>query len=69
MGSLKLYDSDEQLNEIVKTVHHFSKDMCIEFGLDKCSKGPVRKGKKAEAQNLHLKDVGHIRDLDSHVNI
>ena len=37
MDDLKLYaDSDEKLNELVQTVHNFSKDICMEFGLDKC---------------------------------
>ena len=66
MDDLKLYaDNNEHLNELVKTVHHFSKDICMEFGLEKCSKCTVRNGKKANAQNLHLEDGGQIEDLET----
>ena len=49
MDDLKLYaENDEKLNELVQIVHNFSKDICMEFGLDKCSKCTIRKGKKVE---------------------
>ena len=39
MDDLKLYaDSDENLNTLVQTVHQFSKDIHMDFGLDKCAK-------------------------------
>ena len=47
MDDLKLYaDSEEKLEELVRTVHRFSNDICMEFGLDKCAKSTVKKGKK-----------------------
>ena len=66
MDDLKLYaENDEKLNELVQTVHNFSKDICMEFGLDKCSKCTIRKGKKVEAQHLDLEDGTQIEDLEA----
>ena len=66
MDDLKLYaENDEKLNELVQTVHNFSKDICMEFGLDKCSKCTIRKGKKVEAQHLDLEDGTRIEDLEA----
>ena len=66
MDDLKLYaENDEKLNELVQTVHNFSKDICMEFGLDKCSKCTIRKGKKVEAQHLDLEDGARIEDLEA----
>ena len=50
MDDLKLYaDSDENLNKLVQIVHKFSKDIRMDFGLDKCAKctRTIRKGKKS----------------------
>ena len=66
MDDLKLYaDSDEKLNELVQTVHNFSKDICMEFGLDKCSKCTIRTGKRVAAENLDLEDGTQIEDLEA----
>lgn len=48
MDDLKLYaDSEENLTEIVGTVHGFTNDICMKFRLDKCVKSiMIKKGKK-----------------------
>ena len=66
MDDLKLYaDNDKHLNELVQTVHNFSRDICMEFGLDKCSKCTIRTGKKVEAKHLDLEDGTQIEDLQT----
>ena len=66
MDDLKLFaDSDEHLNKLVHIVQNFSKDICMEFGLDKCSKCTIKKGKKEESQHLDLEDGTQIEDLQT----
>ncbi len=66
MNDLKLYaDSDEHLNKLVQTVHNFSRDICMEFGLDKCSKCTIKAGKKVKTQHLNLKDGTQIKDPEA----
>ena len=66
MDDLKLYaDSDEHLNTLVQTVHNFSRDICMEFGLDKCSKCTIKAGKKVKTQHLDLEDGTQIQDLEA----
>ena len=65
MDDLKLYaDSDENLNALVQTVHQFSKDIHMDFGLDKCAKCTIRAGKKVSAKDIELTDGSHITDLE-----
>ena len=65
MDDLKLYaDCDETLNKLVQTVHSFSKDIHMDFGLDKCAKCTIRTGKKVEAADIELDDGSHISDLE-----
>ena len=65
MDDLKLYaETDEKLNQLVEAVRKFSRDINMEFGLDKCSKCTIRKGKKAAAENIQLEDGNIIEDLD-----
>ena len=64
MDDLKLYaDSDSNLNKLVQIVHKFSRDICMDFGLDKCSKCTLKKGKKVASDNLQLENGTSIEDL------
>ena len=64
MDDLKLYaDSDPNLNKLVQIVHKFSRDICMDFGLDKCSKCTLKKGKKVASDNLLLENGTSIEDL------
>ena len=64
MDDLKLYaDSDPNLNKLVQIVHKFSQDICMDFGLDKCSKCTLKKGKKVASENLQLENGTSIEDL------
>ena len=47
MDDLKLYaKSDAELEKQLQIVHNFSKDICMEFGLDKCNKVSLKKGRQ-----------------------
>ena len=64
MDDLKLFaDSDQNLTKLVDEVSKFSKDIKMEFGLDKCSKCTIRKGKKVAAMNIQVDEDSHIEDL------
>ena len=65
MDDLKLYaNNDENLHKLVQTVQTFSKDVHMDFGLDKCAKSTIRQGKKVESEDLELNDGSHITDLE-----
>ena len=66
MDDLKLYaESDKKLNQLVEAVKVFSRDINMEFGLDKCSKCTIKQGKKITAENLQLEDGTIIKDLNN----
>ena len=48
MDDLKLFaDSDSNLNKLLNIVHKFSNDIGMDFGLDKCAKCTLKKGKNS----------------------
>ncbi|KAJ8281479.1 hypothetical protein GJAV_G00068170 [Gymnothorax javanicus] len=64
MDDLKLYaESEQKLNQLVGAVYKFSKDISMEFGLEKCSKCTIRKGKKVVAENILVGEESCIEDL------
>ena len=64
MDDLKLYAStDEDLNRLIQIVHKFSRDIHMEFGLDKCAKCSIRTGQKVESDGVQLSDGTEIADL------
>ena len=49
MDDLKLYGkTEEQLEELVEVVRSFSKDIGMEFGMDKCALIVIEKGVKVK---------------------
>ena len=64
MDDLKLYaENDEKLKNLLQIVEDFSKDINMTFGLDKCAKCTLRKGKKHSTENMKLEE-NEIADLD-----
>ena len=64
MDDIKLYaESDESLQKLTQTVHDYSKDIHMEFGLDKCAKCTIRTGKKVKTEGFQLQDGSTIEDL------
>ena len=64
MDDLKLYaSSEEDMENLVNTTAEFSRDIKMEFGLDKCATVKITKGKKA-VFGISLPDGDHIDGLD-----
>ena len=66
MDNLKLYAEDEEgLEKLIEVVHAFSKDIGMEFGLDKCAKCTIKKGKKAEGVDIQIEEGQFIPNLEN----
>ena len=64
MDDLKIYaESNEKLAQLVEVVSEFSRDINMEFGLDKCSKCTIKKGSKIEAEDIQVGEGSYIEDL------
>ena len=64
MDDLKLYaKSLKELEDQLKIVHGFSKDICMEFGLEKCNKVTIKKGRPVIGGESRVEDVT-IKELD-----
>ena len=65
MDDLKLYgQNEEELERLVEIVHIYSKDVGIEFRLDKCGMLVIRKGVKVRSVGIELPDGEVIKELD-----
>jgi hypothetical protein len=65
MDYLKLYaKNDDQLETLLQTVHHFSNDINMTFGLDKCAKATFKRGKLTQTSNVELNIDTVIKELD-----
>ena len=65
MDDLKLYNSrQEDLKRQIRTVHRFSNDIGMEFGLDKCAKISIIKGKHQPTDDIEIDHNKHIKELD-----
>ena len=64
MDDIKLFaKSDIQLERLLHTVYMFSNDVCLTFGLDKCAKSSVVRGKVVSSDDVPLSDACSIRVL------
>ena len=64
MDDLKLYAKNEKdLTALIETVRIFTKDICMEFGLDKCARQIIHRGKIKMTDGLDL-EIGRIKDAD-----
>lgn len=53
MDDIKIYaESDLQLNELVRAVYRFSRDINMEFGLDKSTKPKIMKRKNIASESI-----------------
>ena len=65
MDDLKVYANNEaNLKKLMEVVKRFSKDIGMKFGLDKCSKCSIKKGRKVEGGDIPT-EQGPILDLAS----
>ena len=65
MVDIKLFGkNEEQIDSLVKTVHLFSKDIGMEFGIRKCGMLVIKKGKIVESYRIQLPDGVTIQIAD-----
>jgi len=66
MDDLKLYaKNDSQLHSLLSTVEMFSSDVGLSFGLDKCAKLSICRGKAVAMGNMAISSEVNIRELDT----
>ena len=66
MDDLKLYAEDEKnLDRLLDIVHMFSLDIGMDFGLDKCAKCVIKKGKKSISPGKEISEDKIIKDLEN----
>ena len=64
MNDLKLYaKSEEQTNKLVRTVHVFSTDISIEFGMKKCGILTMKRGKIVKSEGITLPDGEVVKQV------
>ena len=65
MDDLKLYAKDEaDLDKLINVVSVFSRDIGMEFGLDKCAVLVMKRGIKARCEGIQLPDGRMMEALD-----
>jgi hypothetical protein len=65
MDDLKLIaESEEELQKQIQTVKIFSNDIQMEFGLEKCAKMTLKRGKLIQSQNLVIDINREIQELE-----
>ena len=69
MDDLKLYAEDEKgIERLIEVVHAFSKDIGMEFGLEKCAKCTIKKGHKTRGDRMEIEDGKFVEDLENDTN-
>ncbi|KAL7634727.1 UNVERIFIED_CONTAM: hypothetical protein RMT77_015104 [Armadillidium vulgare] len=64
MDDLKLYAPNRQeITKQIEVVKKFSKDICMEFGLEKCAFLTLKKGRRIESENITIEEIT-IRQLE-----
>ena len=65
MNDLKIFASNNgELEGMLKTIKKFSKDIGMEFGLNKCAKASFKKRKLSYTSGMKLNDGTIIRELE-----
>ena len=62
---MKLYAKDEaDLDKLINIVSVYSRDIGLEFGLDKCAVLVMKRGNKVRYEGIQLPDGRMIEELD-----
>ena len=65
MDDLKLYGSNEnELESLVNVVESYSRDIGMEFGMDKCAVLKVKGGKRVLGEGLELPSGDVMKEVD-----
>jgi hypothetical protein len=69
MDDLKLYaKNDETLEGMISATHMFSQNIGMTFGIEKCAKVTIKRGKQLMSNNIKLSEDMTIQDLDQEAN-
>ena len=64
LDDLKLYNSKhKELEKQIKTIHKFSQDTAMKFGIEKCAKVIRKVGHRILQERITLKDSAYIKNL------
>ena len=64
MDDLKLYSRNEkELDSLVQTIHIFSKDIAMEFGIEKCAMLVIEKRKIVKSVGIESPDGKVVKSL------
>ena len=64
MDDLKLYSRNEkELDSLVQTIRTFSKDIGMEFDIEKCAMLVIEKGKIVKSVGIELRDGKVIKSI------
>ena len=71
MYNLKLFTTNNiqlasilELASIIKIVNKFSDNIRISFGIEKCKKLTIQRGKTVQMENIYLDNVEEIKSLE-----
>ena len=69
MDDLKLYaTNDNQLANMIDIVQSFSNDIKMDFGIDKCNKLTIKRGKVVPSENIDLDNGEQLKSLETNQN-
>ena len=64
VDDLKLFAAnDNQLASMIRIVNKFSDDIAMSFGIDKCKKLTIQRGKIVDMENIQLDDSEELKSL------
>ena len=64
MDDLKLYAcNDKALHNMVTATHLFSRDISMNFGIEKCAKVTLKRGRQTSSENVTLEEDFSVQDL------
>ena len=65
MDDLKVFAKDEkQLDQLIELVFKFSKDVGMEFGMEKCAMMVIKRGVKIKSESITLPDGETMKEVD-----
>ena len=65
MDDIKLYGKNtNQLDSLVRTVHVYSEDIGMSFGLDKCAVLELKRGRIVKSEGIDLPDGEKMKEID-----
>ena len=68
MDDLKLYDiKEDHKDSLLQSVRVISTDICMAFGINKCTTLIVKRGNAVQTEGIDLPAKGKIRSLDEAV--